>query len=320
MKRRNFVSSLGALPFAMGSNFSFAQTEPMRLVVPYAAGGQTDVLARMLALSMEKTLKRQILVDNKPGAGGIIGTRFVQQSKPDGSTMLYHNAGYISTALLRNSPPYDPVKDFDFIAHISRGPSYLMVHESVPAKNVNELIAYTRTLPNGIECANSGMNSGGHIAALMLQKLGNMKIIHVPYKGSAEVAAALISGEAKMQISTTTESLEPHIAAGKIRVLAIATSKRSSLTPDIPTIGETIKGYARDGWFGILGPARIPAATKETIASAIQKALAEPEIIQKYREMLQEPLFMGPEAFRKEVVESVAYQERMFSDLAIPKT
>lgn len=226
----------------------------------------------------------------------------------------------VSTAVLRKAPPYNPVKDLDPIAMVGVSPNMLMVHESVPARTIPEFLAYARSRPNGIECANSGNNSGGHISALMLQKLANIKIIHIPYKGSAEVTTALLSGEVKMQISVTTESLNPHIKAGKIRVLGVATKERSQLAPELPTIGDYVPGYAMDGWFGILTSAGVDAARKEQLAAAIQKALTEEPIKRKFLELNMGPTWEGPSDFTRRVGDTVGYYEGLIEKLNLVKT
>ncbi|MBN9426467.1 MAG: tripartite tricarboxylate transporter substrate binding protein [Burkholderiales bacterium] len=321
MKRRSIIKLVAAMPIAH-SQVVRAQdrTNPIRLVVPYAAGGQTDTLARVLAVSMEKTLGQTVVTENRPGAGALLGTRFVIQSPPDGNTLLFHNSGMVSTAVLRKAPPYNPVKDLDPIAMVGVSPNMLMVHESVPARTIPEFLAYARSRPNGIECANSGNNSGGHISALMLQKLANIKIIHIPYKGSAEVTTALLSGEVKMQISVTTESLNPHIKAGKIRVLGVATKERSQLAPELPTIGDYVPGYAMDGWFGILTSAGVDAARKEQLAAAIQKALTEEPIKRKFLELNMGPTWEGPSDFTRRVGDTVGYYEGLIEKLNLVKT
>ena len=276
----------------------------IRIVVPYAAGGQTDAMARLLAASIETTLNTRVIVDNRPGAAALIGTKYVQLAPANGDTLLFHNSGLVSLPLLQKSATYDPLKDFEAVAMVGNGPCFLMVNESVPARTVPEFLAYARSVPQGIECANSGINSAGHICAMMLEKMADLKLLHVPFKGSAEVTMALISGEVKMQVSVTTDSLNPYIKSGKIRILGVATKEKTSLEPSVPTIGEFVPGYAIDVWFGILAPAHTPLAKREMLAAAIKVALADPVLKERFAALYMDVIPRGPTEFAAVIAES----------------
>lgn len=307
MNRREWLGA-ATLPILMsGLGSASAQGRgPVQIVVPYAAGGITDTLARLMAESMRKSLGREVLVDNKPGAAALLATRHVQNADPDGNTLLFHNSGLVLLPMLKKDTKYDPVKDFDPVAMTGIGPNFLMVHESVPARTVPEFIAWAKAQPRAIECANSGINSGGHISAMLLEKLAGLRLLHIPYKGSAVVTTALITGEVKMQVSVTTESLNPYIKQGRVRVLAVATTERTRLAPELPTIGETVPGYAIDGWYGILAPANTPLDRREVIAASIKKALDEPLIKERFASLFMEPVYRGPKEFADAVVASAA--------------
>src|SRR5882757_9558299 len=235
MRRRSVMASLVATTGAASAGRSSAEDRRLlRLVVPYAAGGVSDVMARILAESMQGDLGRTIIVENRPGAAALIATRYVQASPPDGATLLFHNVGFVTLPMLNKAASYDPAADFEAVAMTGIGAVFLMVTESIPARSTAEFVAYARAHP-GLECANSGVNSIGHMAALLLEKLADIRLTHVPYKGSAETTRALLSGEVKMQISVTTDSLNPYIADGKIRVLCVGTRDRSRLAPQVPT-------------------------------------------------------------------------------------
>jgi tripartite-type tricarboxylate transporter receptor subunit TctC len=276
----------------------------IRIVVPYAAGGQTDAMARLLAASIETTLGTRVIVDNRPGAAALIGTKYVQLAPPNGDTLLFHNSGLVSLPLLQKSATYDPLKDFDAVSMVGNGPCFLMVNESVPARTVPEFLAYARSVPQGIECANSGINSAGHICAMMLEKMADLKLLHVPFKGSAEVTMALISGEVKMQVSVTTDSLNPYIKSGKIRILGVATREKTSLEPNVPTIGEFVPGYAIDVWFGILAPAHTPLAKREMLSAAVKLALADPVLKERFAALYMDVIHRGPREFAEVIAES----------------
>ncbi|HVZ45206.1 MAG TPA: tripartite tricarboxylate transporter substrate binding protein [Ramlibacter sp.] len=317
LKRRELVRLAALAPIAASVRPLWAQQNITKLCVPYSAGGAMDVMARIMAESMAKTLKRTVIVENKAGAAAVIGTKYVQAAPPDGATLLFHNSGYVATPLLQKAPAYDPLKDLDPVAMVGNVPNFLIVHESVPAKTVPELIAYSRTLPAGIECGNAGNNSGGHISAIMLEKLGGMKILHVPFKGGSEVATALIGGQVKMQISSQNDSLMGQIKAGKLRVLGVATSKRSDLAPDVPAISEFIPGYAIDGWYGVLAPAGTPLALRATLANAVKVAIEQPANKERLNQFYMDVGWRNPTEFGKVIASSVAYYRKMIDTLGL---
>jgi len=321
MNRREWLS-VATLPVLMsGLGTARAQGNgPVRIVVPYAPGGITDTLARMLAQSMRTSLGREVLVENKPGAAALLATLYVKNAEPDGDTLLFHNSGIVLLPMLKKDAKYDSLKDFDPVAMTGVGPNFLMVHESVPARTVPEFIAWAKAQPRAIECANSGINSGGHISAMLLEKLAGLRLLHIPYKGSAVVTTALITGEVKMQVSVTTESLNPYIKQGRVRVLAVATSERTRLAPDLPTIGETVPGYAIDGWYGILAPANTPLARREVIAASIKKALDEPLVKERFTSLFMEPVYRGPKEFDAAVVAAAANFKHIISTLGLTAT
>jgi tripartite-type tricarboxylate transporter receptor subunit TctC len=269
----------------------------MKLVVPYAAGGLTDVMARLLVQNMQKTLQRTIIVENRPGAAGALGTRQVVQAAPDGDTLLFHNTGVVAVQMLQKGAGYDALVDLSPVAHIAEGPSFLMVHESVPARTIPEFLVYARTLPEGIDCGNSGVNSSGHVSAMLVEKLGGFKAVHVPFKGSAEVTQALMTGQVKMQVSVTTEALNPHIKAGRIRLLGVTSARRSPLAPDVPPIRDFLPEFRTDSWYGILAPGRTPIERRQQIAASIKDALADTTLRERYMAMYMEPTYRTPAEF-----------------------
>ncbi len=294
-----------------------SQSGMLRMVVPYAAGGQSDVMMRVLGAPLEKTLGRQLLVDNRPGGAALIGTKVVQAATPDGNTLLYHNSGFVALPMLLKAADYDPLKSFDTVCMTGVSPNMLLVADSVPAKTIPEFLAYARSVPDGIECANSGINSGGHLSAMLLEKLAGIKLLHVPYKGTAETARALISGDVKMQISVTTDSLNPYIKSGKIRILGVASKDRTTLAPGVPTIGEFVPGYAVDGWFGVLAPANTPLAKREQVAAAFKTALDDPAIKARFAELYMEIVWQGPKQFADTIAESIGYFRKMVQALEL---
>lgn len=319
MKRRGVVKAAAAASVSslFAPRIAASQGGMLRIVVPYAAGGQSDVMMRVLGAPLEKTLGRQLLVDNRPGGAALIGTKVVQAATPDGNTLLYHNSGFVALPMLLKAADYDPQKNFEAVCMTGVSPNLLLVADSVPAKTIPEFLAYARSVPEGIECANSGINSGGHLSAMLLEKLAGVKLLHVPYKGSAETTRALISGDVKMQISVTTDSLNPYIKSGKIRILGVASKDRTTLAPGAPTIGEFVPGYAVDGWFGVLATAGTPLAKREEVAAAFEAALADPAIKARFAELYMEIVYQGPKQFADTIAESIGYFRKMVQVLEL---
>jgi tripartite-type tricarboxylate transporter receptor subunit TctC len=320
MNRRVAMQALSAAILCAASRPVAAQDrQPVRIIVPYAAGGQTDSMARLLAESMQKTLGRTVLVENRPGAAALIATKYVQAAPPDSDTLLFHNSGFTTLPLLSKAANYNPLTDFDPVALVGVSPNFLMVTDAVPARTVPEFLDYARAHP-GLECANSGINSGGHICAMLLAKLGNIKLRHIPYKGSAEVTRALIGGEVKMQVSVTTESLNPYIKNGKIRFLGVVSKERTTLAPQVPPLDDFLPGYEVAGWFGILTAAKTPLEKREVMAAAIKKGLEDPVIRERFEALFMQITYRGPNEFGQEIAESDVFFRNIVRELELTPT
>lgn len=320
MHRRAAMKGLSAgLLYATALPATAQDRQPVRIIVPYAAGGQSDSLTRLLAESMQKTLNRTVLVDNRPGAAGLIATKYVQGTPPDGDTLLYHTSNLVIMPLLNKSANYNPLTDFDPVARVGVSPSFLMVTDAIPARTVPEFLEYARAHP-GIECGNSGINSGGHLAAMLLAKLGNIRLKHIPYKGSAEVTRALIGGEVKMQVSVTTEALNPYIKSGKIRLLGVVSKQSTPLAPQVPPLNDFLPGYVIAGWFGMLTAAKTPLEKREVMAAAIKKGLDDPLARERFDALYMEIAYSGPNAFGAEIAESEGRYMSIIKQLDLSRT
>ena len=321
MNRREAVTWMSAAALSALAGPVIADDQSfIRIVVPFAAGGFIDTIARLLAASMQTTLNRNVIVENRPGAAGLIGTKFVQLSPPDGNSLLFHASGMVALPMVQKSATYDPVKDFDPVCEVGETPSYLMVNDRVPAKNMTEFLAYARSTTDRIECGNAGINSGGHLLAQMLEKLAGIKLVHVPFKGAAEVTLAMISGEVKMSVLVTTEALNPYIKEGKIKILGVTTKTRSSLLPDVPPIADTVPGYDYVGWYGILSPAHTPLELRQALASAIKTALQEPTIKKRIEALYFEVIYKNPDEFAALLKESTESHKKLVTMLGITPT
>lgn len=296
MKRRDLirVAALGAL--GLQGQARAQSGSVLRFVVPYAAGGVTDAMARLLGGPMGTTLGRVIVTENKPGAAGLIATRTVLSAAP-GEQLLFVNEGVLTLPLLQKDAGYDPLTDLVPVATVAEINSALMVHSSVPAKNVAELIAYAKSQPKGINAANSGIGSSGHLSTVLFAQTAGINIVHVPYKGSVQTAQALLTGEVQMQLTTPTEALLSQAREGKVRVLAVSSAKRSPLMPNVPTIGETLPGFETTGWFGFVARAGTPPEVVDQYAKATAQALAIPAVREKFSAMNLMAESKGPAEF-----------------------
>ncbi|MDI1285539.1 MAG: tripartite tricarboxylate transporter substrate binding protein [Reyranella sp.] len=284
MKRR---TGLLCLAFALGALPAAAQApypdKPIRLVVPYAPGGTTDIMARTLQEPLSKVLGQTVVVDNKAGAAGAIGTKQVATAAPDGYTLIFGNNGPSAIVpLIQKDVGYDPVKDFEPISLVSIAPLVLVVHPSVPAANVAEFIAWAKTQPGGVEYATAGAGSLGHLATELFGKDAGLKLIHVPYKGQAPSTMAVLNGEVKMLLTTSSDTMDGAVKGGKLKLLGVSTAKPSPLMPGAPTVGQSLKGFEVNVWFGILAPAGTPAPVIAKLNAAIREVLANSELQQKF--------------------------------------
>ncbi len=238
--------------------------KPITLIVPWAAGGSTDILARVLSEHLTRSLGQPVIVDNKPGASGNIGSAMVARAKPDGYTLL---VGSMSThamnpALMSNMP-FRGVEDFTPLGLLAYVTNTMVVHPSVPAQNLKELIAYAKANPGKLAYASAGPGSTNHLSAVLFERMAGVQMLHVPYKGGAPAVVDTVAGQTQVLFSAGTQTL-PHVKAGKLRLLAVTEAKRSPLLPNTPTVAETVPGYELAVWYGALvrgharGPGRPP--------------------------------------------------------------
>ncbi|SKA34136.1 Tripartite-type tricarboxylate transporter, receptor component TctC [Enhydrobacter aerosaccus] len=283
MKRRVGLLCLSLALALPGLAFAQFPEKPIRLVVPYAPGGTTDIMARTMQEGLSKALGQTVVVDNKAGAAGAIATSQVAHSAPDGYTLIFGNNGPSAIVpLIQKDAGYDPVKDFAPVSLVSIAPLVLVVHPSVPANNVAELIAWAKTQPNGVEYATAGAGSLGHLATELFAKEAGIKLIHVPYKGQAPTTMAVLNGEVKILLTTSSDTMDAAVKAGKLKLLGVSTAKPSPLMPGAPTIGQSLKGYEVNVWFGILAPAGTPQPVIARLNEAVRTVLADPELQKKF--------------------------------------
>ena len=290
------AGALALMPFAVQAQAFPAKA--LTIVVPFSAGGTTDILARVVGQYMAKDLGQPVIIDNRAGAGGNIGAQMVARAAPDGYTLLMGTVGtHAINQSLYKKMSFDPIKDFAPITRVALVPNLLVANPGQPFKNVKELIAYAKANPGKVNFASSGNGTSIHLSAELFKQMTQVEMQHVPYKGSAPAVADLIGGQTAIMFDNMP-SVMPHVKAGKLRAMAVTTARRSPALPDVPTIAESgVPGYDTSSWFGLLAPVGTPADVVAKLNAAIVKALADPEVKTKLAEQGAEPHPEKPEQF-----------------------
>jgi len=264
-----------ALGTAQAQNYP---SKTVRLIVPFAAGGSTDIMGRLVAQKLSEAWGQQVIVDNRPGGSTVIGTDIVAKSAPDGHTLLVTPAPFTIVPSLLKKLPYDPAKDFAPITLINTTPLVVIVHPGVPAKNIKELVALAKARPGVLNFGSSGSGGSNHLAGELFNAMANVKISHVPYKGNGPAMIDLLGGHIDMAYNGLTSALQ-HIKTGKLRALGVTSLKRSAALPDMPTLDEQgLKGFQAVAWNGLTGPAGMPKAAVDRAASDVARLMKSPEL------------------------------------------
>ncbi|HSB48174.1 MAG TPA: tripartite tricarboxylate transporter substrate binding protein [Burkholderiales bacterium] len=309
--RRFAAAMLGFLLMSLGPALP-AQTypsKPIRLIVPYPPGGGNDTLARLFGAKLTEAWGQQVVVDNRPGAGTIIGTQIAARAVPDGYTLLLSSiATHAIAPNLYARPGYDPVKDFAPITLLAVAPTVVCVNPSVPARSLKELIALARAKPGELKFASGGLATPPHMAGEIFASMTGIKLVHVPYKGGGPAHAGLLGGESTMMFDTAA-SILPHVRAGKLRALAIARSQRLPEYPDLPTFAEAgVAGYEVNAWYSMHAPAGVPKDIVAKVNRELVRILQLADIRDRLKVLGSEGIGNSPEAFAKFVrIESAKY-------------
>jgi tripartite-type tricarboxylate transporter receptor subunit TctC len=286
---------------------SFSQafpSKPIKIIVPLAAGGTGDTLARLVGEELGRALGGAVIVENRPGSGGIIGTEAVARSTPDGYTLMHTSASHIANAALRPKLPYDAIKDFAVIARTADTHQLLVAHPSFPPNTVQELIQYCKA--NRVFYGSSGNGSSTHLNMELLKSLAAIPMEHVPYKGSTQSRTDLIAGQIQLSVDGLVPTL-PHIRAGKLKAIALASSRRSIVAPEIPTIAEAgVPAYQTDTWYALYAPSGISNVTLERLRSAANAALQSSGLREKFLQQGAEPTDPSPVLLEKQMNEDYA--------------
>jgi len=289
-----------SLLFAFISLSIDAQTYPsktIRLVSPYAPGGGTDILARLIGQKLSEAFAYAVIVENRPGAGGTIGTEVVARSLPDGYTIMIASPSPIVVAPhLQAKLGYDPLKDLSPITMISVVPAVLIVNPSLPVKSVKELIALAKLKPDQLTFSSSGNGGTGHLAGEMLKMMTKTQMIHIPYKGTGPATTAVVSGEVSLSFGNIMSTL-PYVRNGRLRGIAVTTPTRSPVLPEVPAVAEFLPGYSAGPWYGVLAPAGLPSAIADRLHREIVKILHSPEVAKVLKAEGADPVGNTPAEF-----------------------
>lgn len=297
LKYAGCLAVVGTL--AMGTSTAQADTfpsKPIRMIVPFGSGSATDILARILSVKLADA-GMQIVVENRPGAGGSIGTGTVAKSPADGYTLVLVSAGHAINATLYPKLPYDTVKDFSAVSLVASIPNVLVVDAASPYRSVKDLLADAKAKPGAINYASAGTGSSTHLSGELLKSLGHVDIVHVPYKGTGEALTDVMAGRVQMMLAPTVSAV-PFVEQGRLRALGVTTAKRAASLPNVPTLAEAgVTGYAFDSWFGILAPAGTPRDVIAKLNTEVVKALALADVKEKLMGLGAEATPSTPEDF-----------------------
>jgi len=293
---------LVCLPTAAQAQADNFPTRQIRIVVPFPAGGATDIAARAIADKMSQNWKQPVVVENRAGAGGNVGSDVVAKSPADGYTLIMGVTGsHAINVSLYSKMPYDPVKDFEPISQVAVVPNVVVVHPSVPAQTLTEFIALAKRNPGKYDYASLGSGTAAHLGMEMLKTSANVFMVHIPYRGSAPAVADLIGGQVQVMMDGLPSAL-PHVKAGRLRALAVTSQKRSPAAPDLPTIAESgYPGFYADAWSGLFAPKGTPKAVVDKLAGEVRRILALPDVRERFAGLGAEPVGSTPAEFAQHV-------------------
>jgi tripartite-type tricarboxylate transporter receptor subunit TctC len=286
-----------ALPAAQALAQKSYPNKAIRMIVPFAPGGSNDIMGRLVAAKLTESMGQQVVVDNRPGASGIVGTDLAAKAAPDGYTVLVMSLTFTVNPSIRSKLPYDTEKDLVPVTLIASAPLILVVHPSLPVKSVKEFIAYAKANPGKLNFGSGGPGSTPHLAGEMLKTMAGLEMTHVPYKGGGPALADLLGGQIQLMLENIPSTL-PFVKSGKLRVLAVTSKKRSPTVPDVPTLDEAaLKGYELTGWNGLFVPRGTPRAIVNQLHAETVKALAAPDVKERLAAMSAELGGESPEKF-----------------------
>jgi len=302
--RRSLLAMLLALPFAAVQAQNFPE-RPIRLIIPFAPASGTDLIARAIAKGVTEGTGAAVIIDNRPGGEGFLGSQGAARGAPDGYTLLMAGSStQVVNVHLFKKLPYDPIKDFEPITQLVSSGTVLVVRTDFPPKTLAELMAYAKAHPGKVAYGSVGVGSTTHLAGVMLSQLGHVEMTHVPYRGSAQINTDLLAGQIQMAF-VNIAGVVPLIKDGQLRALAVSTLKRTSVLPDVPAVAETMPGFEVNSWYGLMAPAHTPAAIVHKLQSETAAILKMPEVAARMRENGLDIEGTTPEAYGQKIKEDL---------------
>lgn len=288
------------LMIVLSPSYVFAQTypnKPIRFVVPSAVGGSTDTIGRIIGQKLTLGLGQTVVVDNRPGAAGIIGTEIIAKSPPDGYALLLAPGSHAINASLYRRLPFDPLNDFDPVIHVCTLTGVVVVHPTLPVRSVQELIKFARARPGQINFASAGSGTVTHLTGEMFKAMTKIDIVHIPYRGSGPAVIDLVAGQVSLMFTSMPGTIE-HVHAGKLRVLGVTSAARSPLLPNVPTVAESgVPGFEASGWIGVLAPAGTPKSIISKLNTEIGRVLSASEMLERFRSLGATAVGGSPDKF-----------------------
>lgn len=299
MKRLILWAAIGLVTIAMPAFAEDYPSRPVKIIVPFGAGGPADVTARLLAQNLQDKLKQPFVVEDKPGAGAVIGTVEVARSAPDGYTLLMMSNTQTANELLLPQRNYELMRDFVAVAPVNTSDLVIVVHPSVPARTLKEFIALAKSEPGKLNYASSGQGTPYHMAGELFKTMTGTDIVHVPHRSSGDARTSVLGGQVQMMIDAVT-TMAPNVAAGQVRALATTGKTRSGVLPDVPTANEAgVPGYEATIWLGVMAPKSTPQAIVDKLNAEINTAIKQPETIKLWAAQGATPMTMSPAEFEK---------------------
>ena len=317
MNKIRHVAGAALLASACSAHGADYPVRPVRMLTPYAVGGNADIMARIVAQQMTRNLGQQVLVDNRPGANGIIGGELAAKAAPDGHTLLFIANSFVVNDVLMKKLPFDTLRDFAPVSRVGATPLIIVVHPAVPASTTKELLAYARQKPGQLNYGSSGNGSPANLAGALLSHLTRIDIVHVAYKGTAQATNDLLAGQVQVGFPSMT-SVMPHVRNGRAKAIAITSLKRSPQAPDIPTLAETgVPGYEASIWNGVLAPKGIAPKLLQRVNGEIQRALDAPDTRERFLALGADLGGSAPQEFRAYMEAEMAKWARVAKDTGI---
>jgi tripartite-type tricarboxylate transporter receptor subunit TctC len=311
------IAGLAATTLTRNARAQGYPDRPITIVVPFAPGGSTDILARVVAEHLRRAFGQPVVIENRTGASGNIGTAAVARATPDGYTLVFNTMSvHTMNQALFASMPFDGVNDFSPVALLAYVTNTMVIHPSVPAKTVAEFIAYAKANPGKISYASAGMGSTNHLCAALFEKMAGVEMVHVPYRGGAPAVVDTVSGQTQLFFTAGTQSLE-HVKAGKLRLLAVTEGKRSPLLPDVPTVNETVPGYEMAVWYAAYGPAGLPEDVAAKLNAEISRIVFLPEVKKRMEDIAVEVAKASPRELRQLTRADADKWGRIIRDLGV---